>query len=148
MEEYKQFGKRDMFYNIQRQMRAIEEKDEIEDKYLALKKTMVELEKILQIEEQLYGIATDYLIDTDILNGSKKISFKWSAELKNKQLPFYATVKSDNLDCYGWEDGDRLKVIDCIEDLDAEHNEYLWTAINIDKNNVKGGVINHQINIL
>lgn len=97
MEKDKQFGKREMFYNIQRQMIAIEKKDDIEDKYIALKKTMIELEKLLQIEESIHGIRADYLIDGDIIKSSKKISFNWSAELKNKQLPFYATVRGDEL---------------------------------------------------
>lgn len=147
MEKDKQFGKRDMFYNIQRQMLAIDDNSDIEDKYLAFKEIMVEIEKMLKIEEQLHGISIDYEIDSDIINDSKRISFIWSAELKNKKLPFYATVKGDYLECYGWKDGDKLKIIDCKQALDAEHNEYLWLAENLDRN-AQGGVSNYQINIL
>jgi hypothetical protein len=81
MEEAKQFGKREMFYNVQRQMLAIEKKNDITDRYLALKKTMVSLETMLQIEEQIHGIAIDYMIDDDIVKHSKAISNMWLQEV-------------------------------------------------------------------
>jgi hypothetical protein len=80
--KYKQFGKREMFFTIQRQMLAIDQKHLIEDKYNTLKQTMVELEKLLQAEEGIHGIALDYSIDRDIYNNSKLISDTWSNEIK------------------------------------------------------------------
>ena len=65
-------------------------------------------------------------------------------DLKNKLLPFNATVKGDCLDCYDWEDGDKLMITELLDDLDAEHNEYLWKAINLSKNEA-GGVSTYQI---
>ncbi len=31
--------------------------------------------------------------------------------LKNKTLPFSATVKGNYFDCYNWNEGDRLEII-------------------------------------
>lgn len=67
-------------------------------------------------------------------------------DLKNKELPFYATVNGDYLDCYDWEDGDRLVITDLKEELDASNNEYLWLAINLTKLE-RGAVSTYQINI-
>jgi hypothetical protein len=79
-EAYKQFGKREMFHNIQRQMLAIDEDNGV-DKYHSLKQIMVNLEKMLQVEERIHGIATDYLIDQDIIDSSKAISGHWLKEV-------------------------------------------------------------------
>lgn len=78
---YKQFGKREMFYNIQRQMSAIEADSTIEDKFILVKQVMVSFETMLQIEEEIHGIALDYLIDQDIHEDSKKLSQKWFMEV-------------------------------------------------------------------
>lgn len=82
--ENKQFGKREMFCNIQRQMIAIEQKG-IEDKYLALKSTMVGLEQVLQVEEEINGIAIDCEVDNDIIEHSKSISRLWKKQIDNIQ---------------------------------------------------------------
>jgi len=77
---YKQFGKREMFYQIQMQMIGIKEDDNI-DKFETLMQVMVNLEKFLQIEEGIYGIALDYELDEDILNNSKAITKSWLKEV-------------------------------------------------------------------
>lgn len=53
--------------------------------------------------------------------------------LKNKQLPFAATVEGQSLNMYDWKNGDRLVVLALVEDLDSENNEYLWKVKNLDK---------------
>ncbi|MBK5242126.1 hypothetical protein [Clostridium sp.] len=68
-------------------------------------------------------------------------------DLRNKELPFAAIINGDSLDCYDWEDGDRLQIIKLVDDLDEKHNEYLWKAINLDRNNETGGVATYQITI-
>lgn len=73
----KQFGKREMFHNIQKQMVAIENDKTVVDKFTVLKQVMVNLEKVLSIEEQIHGISLDYELDEDILESSKKISDRW-----------------------------------------------------------------------
>lgn len=65
-------------------------------------------------------------------------------DLKNKILPFTAIVRKDYLDAYDWEHGDRLIITELLDDLDAEHNEYLWMAENIDKDSF-GAVATYQI---
>ena len=65
-------------------------------------------------------------------------------DLKNKKLPFNATVKGDYLDCYDWEDEDRLQIMELADDLDAKNNEYLWRVMNIDKNEY-GGASTYQM---
>lgn len=80
-ESYKQFGKREMFYHIQMQMLGID-KEELEvEKFKTLKQVMVNLEKMLQINEGIFGIATDYMIDQDIIDKSKAISNYWLKEV-------------------------------------------------------------------
>jgi len=66
-------------------------------------------------------------------------------DLRNKKLPFPAIVSGNYLDCYNWEDGDKLQIIELVDDLNAEHNEYLWKAINFDRENEIGGVATYQI---
>lgn len=76
----KQFGKREMLFIIQKQILAIHKSDDCSDKFTALKTTMVSLEKMLQMEEEINGIAFDSMIDRDIYESSKKISQIWSQE--------------------------------------------------------------------
>lgn len=78
---YKQFGKREMFRNIQMQIIGIEDDIDIEDKLKALKQVMVNLEDILRVEEKIHGIALEYMIDDDIYKSSMKISEKWFKEV-------------------------------------------------------------------
>lgn len=80
-EMYKQFGKREMFYHIQNQMIGIERDESTGDKFKILKQVMVNLESMLQIEEQIHGIALEYSIDGDIHEDSISISNKWMNEV-------------------------------------------------------------------
>jgi len=52
-------------------------------------------------------------------------------------------VKGDSLDCYGWEDGEKLLVI---EDVTEKHGlpEKIFEVLNLDRNE-KGGVLESQI---
>lgn len=78
---YKQFGKREMFHNIQMQMIGIDRDETIEDKFKTLKQVMVNLEQMLQAEESIHGIAMEYSIDEDIYNDSRAISDEWLNEV-------------------------------------------------------------------
>lgn len=72
-EQYKVYGKREMFYHIQRQIEAMPKECSIED----LKKVLLSLNQALNIEEAIHGIAVDYMIDQDIINHSKAICEEW-----------------------------------------------------------------------
>lgn len=74
---YKQFGKREMFHNIQMQMIGIDRDESVEDKFKTLKQVMVNLEKMLQAEESIHGIALEYSVDEDIYKDSMSISNEW-----------------------------------------------------------------------
>ena len=93
------------------------------------------------ITDHIVGGFEDFMDDKSIKINRKEVV----EDLKNKELPFEATVNGDSLDCYDWENGDRLQIIKLVDDLDAEHNEYLWKAINLDRNNEAGGVSTYQI---
>lgn len=66
-------GKREMFYNIQKQLEAMGDNLTVAD----AKIVMVSLEQMLLIGEQIHGIETEYEIDRDIINSSKLISNEW-----------------------------------------------------------------------
>lgn len=72
-ESYKNMGKREMFYNIQKQLEAMGDNLTVAD----AKIVMVSLEQMLLIGEQIHGIETEYEIDRDIINSSKLISNEW-----------------------------------------------------------------------
>ena len=74
---YKNFGKREEFYNIQRQLEAMDNNSTIAD----VKQIMVNLGQMLDIEEQIQGIAIEYEIDQDIVDGSKYYNNKWLKEV-------------------------------------------------------------------
>ena len=74
---YKNFGKREMFYHIQMQLEAMGNDLTVKD----VKQIMVNLEKVLQIGEQIQGIEAEYEIDKDIIKASKFISNKWFDEV-------------------------------------------------------------------
>lgn len=78
---YKQFGKREMFHNIQMQMLGIDRDESIEDKFKVLKQVMVNLEQMLQAEENIVGVALNYSIDEDIHKDSIAISNEWLHEV-------------------------------------------------------------------
>lgn len=78
---YKQFGKREMFHNIQMQMIGIERDESVEDKFKILKQVMVNLEQMLQAEESIHGIALEYSVDEDIYKDSIAISNEWFNEV-------------------------------------------------------------------
>lgn len=78
---HKQFGKREMFHNIQMQMKTIDEDSTVKDKFKTLKQIMVNLEQMLQIEESIHGIAMEYSIDEDVHKNSIAISNKWFNEV-------------------------------------------------------------------
>ena len=75
--EYKNFGKREEFYNIQRQIEAMDSNSTITD----VKQIMVNMGQMLNIEEKIQGIAIDYKIDKDIINESKVLNSKWLKEV-------------------------------------------------------------------
>ena len=81
-EAYKNFGRRDFFYNMQRQIIAMELKGETSISLDELKLLMVGLDQTLKISEALSGIKFDYMIDQDIFNNSNKIIEKWEVETK------------------------------------------------------------------
>ncbi|MDV3426503.1 MAG: hypothetical protein LIR50_04860 [Bacillota bacterium] len=74
---YKNFGKREEFYNIQRQIEAMDENSNIAD----VKQIMVNLGQMLDIEEQIQGITIEYEIDQNIIDGSKNLNNKWLREI-------------------------------------------------------------------
>jgi len=74
--EYKNFGKREEFYNVQRQIEAMDNNSTITN----VKQIMVNLGQMLDIEEKIQGIAIDYEIDQDIIDGSKTLNNKWLKE--------------------------------------------------------------------
>ena len=74
---YKNYGKREMFFHIQQQLEAMENDLTVKD----VKQLMVNLERMLQISEQIQGIETEYEIEQDIINSSKFISNKWFNEV-------------------------------------------------------------------
>jgi|GEM_PF-4361162 len=78
---YKQFGKREMFHNVQMQMIGIDRDDSVEDKFKILKQVMVNLEQMLQAEESIHGIAIEYSVDEDIHKDSIAISNEWLNEV-------------------------------------------------------------------
>lgn len=80
IEAYKNMAKRELFHNIQRQIIAIELKDDIEDKFEAIKTVMTSLEKMLSVNESLNGLALEFMIDGDILKESKAISHRWEKQ--------------------------------------------------------------------
>jgi len=77
---YKTLGSREMLYYIQSQIVAIEQSNP-EDKWKVLKQTMLGMEQKQQIDEHIFGIALDYIVDRDILESSKSISQYWMENL-------------------------------------------------------------------
>ena len=74
---YKVFGKREMFFIIQQQLQAMNDEDTVK----TVKQIMVNLNKMIEIEEQIHGIACDYMIDEDIINNSKILTNYWLKEV-------------------------------------------------------------------
>lgn len=81
-EAYKNFGRRDFLYNMQRQIIAMESKGEESISLDELKLLMVGLDQTLKISESIFGIKLDYMIDQDIFNHSNAIVEKWSKDIK------------------------------------------------------------------
>mgnify|MGYP000960408138 CR=1 FL=1 len=74
---YKNFGKREEFYNIQRQIEAMDNNSTITE----VKQIMVNMGQMLDIEEKIQGIAIEYEIDKNIIDGSKALNNKWLKEI-------------------------------------------------------------------
>jgi hypothetical protein len=74
---YKNYGKREMFFRIQQQLEAMDNNLTVKD----VKQLMVNLEKMLQINEQIQGIETEYELEQDVIKSSKFISAKWFNEV-------------------------------------------------------------------
>lgn len=74
---YKNMGKREMFHIIQTQLYAMNNNETVK----TVKQVMVNLEKMLSINEQLQGIKSEYEIDKDIITSSKNISKIWENEV-------------------------------------------------------------------
>ena len=76
-EAYKNMGKREIFYTIQRELNSMSSSSTILD----VKKVMVNLEQLLLITEGIHGIQTECDIDKDVINASKLISKQWEKEV-------------------------------------------------------------------
>lgn len=76
---FRVIGKREMFQTIQSQMLAIDSDPSIDDRFIALKQVMVNLEQMLNVHEQLFEVDkyTNSEIDRGIREDSKKISQYW-----------------------------------------------------------------------
>lgn len=55
-----------------------------------------------------------------------------------------ATVRGNELDCYNWEDGEDLVILDRLDVLDDKHSIFLYKVYNVDRNEF-GGVSSDQI---
>ena len=76
-ERYKNVGAREIFNNIQMQLCAMKNSDTV----FTVKQIMVNLEKILVLNENIHGIQPEFIIDQDIINNSKNISAIWLKEV-------------------------------------------------------------------
>ena len=56
----------------------------------------------------------------------------------------WAKVKGNELDCYEWDEGDRLIIKKVLDVLSEEYNIYLYNVINVDKKEY-GAVTSDQI---
>lgn len=80
---YKQFGERENFFHMQQQIIAINERnDTYEEKWNALNRAMKSIGDYLEVNEKIFGVATEYLVDEDILDNSKKMNKNWFEIIK------------------------------------------------------------------
>lgn len=78
---YTIYGKREMLYNISMQVVGMEMQGvktiQIDD----LKQLLLSIGQVLDVEQQIFGINTNYIVEEDVVNNCKKLFDNWKTQL-------------------------------------------------------------------